>query len=264
MTALERELIALVEKTFERPKLLSPSDLDPLRELVGNGALDYALVAAAFHFVNRVADCLDVDPEALPERLRRFEPLRRLMVRLASLMMARMDLANREYEKSYEDAVASIAAAIEESGGPTSTEAFAPLRTRPKVIEALELALEERDQRSVLDRATLARLQRTVEDALPASRIEAEGFHPRPADPVEAFAFVGTRYAYRTTADMIASLRAEGFDDLGILDLAIAVADANQWARLHRLIGLAPELFYVFGRESERREPSSASAGAAL
>ena len=70
-----------------------------------------------------------------------------------------------------------------------------------------------------------------------------ESFHLRPEDPVEAFAFIGTRYAYRTTEAMIAALRERGYDDLGVLDLAIAVADANQWARLHRLLGLAPELF---------------------
>jgi hypothetical protein len=44
---------------------------------------------------------------------------------------------------------------------------------------------------------------------------------------------------------MIDALRATGFDDLAILDLAIAVADANQWARTHRLLGLDPALFYV-------------------
>ena len=37
----------------------------------------------------------------------------------------------------------------------------------------------------------------------------------------------------------------DGYDDIPILDLAIAVAEANQWARIHRLLGLGPELFYV-------------------
>jgi alkylhydroperoxidase family enzyme len=42
---------------------------------------------------------------------------------------------------------------------------------------------------------------------------------------------------------MIQALRTQGLDDLRILDLAIAVADANQWARLRRLVGLPPGLF---------------------
>ena len=56
---------------------------------------------------------------------------------------------------------------------------------------------------------------------------------------------MGTRYAYRTTPDMIEALRQEGFDDIGILDLAIAVAEANQWARIHRLLNLNPKLYYL-------------------
>jgi len=79
----------------------------------------------------------------------------------------------------------------------------------------------------------------------PASVIDAQGLHPVPDDPIEAFAFVGTRYAYRTTKRMIKGLRQIGYDDLGILDLAIAVADANLWARIYRLADLKPELFYL-------------------
>jgi hypothetical protein len=84
-----------------------------------------------------------------------------------------------------------------------------------------------------------------VEKALPATVIDAQGIHPIPDDPIEAFAFVGTRYAFRTTKQMIDGLRQKGYDDLGILDLAIAVADANLWARMYRLVGLKPELFYL-------------------
>ena len=35
------------------------------------------------------------------------------------------------------------------------------------------------------------------------------------------------------------------YDMDGDLDLAIAVADANFWARIYRLAGLKPELFYL-------------------
>ena len=55
---------------------------------------------------------------------------------------------------------------------------------------------------------------------------------------------------------MIDALREDGYDDLGILDLAIAVADANMWARIYRLAGLKAELFYskaVFCRRQIRK-----------
>src|SRR5262249_21962729 len=123
-------------------------------------------------------------------------------------------------------------------------ETLAPVAARPKVVELIALAIEERE-RSTLPRDTVARIHRAVEAALPARAEEADGFHPRPAAPIDAFAFVGTRYGARTTEEMIGALRRAGHDDLGILDLAIAVAMANQWARLCRLTGLAPGIFYV-------------------
>jgi len=209
-----------------------------VRAIAGDDALDYAIVVAAFHFINRVADLLHVDPDALPESLRRFELVRRLAVRATSVLMRRMDLRVRPYATTFADAVARA--------GVGPAEAFAPVAARPKIVELVALAVAERD-RSTLRRDTVARIHRTVEAALPTRPAEAEGFHARPADPVDAFAFVGTRYAARTTEAMIAALRRAGYDDVGILDLAIAVATANQWARLHRLTGLAPGLFYVAG-----------------
>ena len=65
--------------------------------------------------------------------------------------------------------------------------------------------------------------------------------------PYRGVAAHGTRSANRTTAAQIAALRGAGYGDLGILDLAIAVADAHQWARLHRLAGLPAELVAVAG-----------------
>lgn len=237
--------MALVRRAHEAPALLSPADLDPVRAVAGDGALDYALVLVTFHFINRVADLLGVEPEALPAPLRRLEPLRRLGVRVASRLLARMDLANRAYSQSWET-VLRLAEPLLARGvdGPLA-DALAPLRPRPKLVEALLLAVEERDARSSLPAATIARVQRVVEGALPRHRDEATGFHARPADPVDAFAFVGTRYAARATPALVDALRRTGLDDLAILDLAIAVADANQWARLSRLLGLPPGLFYL-------------------
>jgi hypothetical protein len=204
------------------------------------------VVVAAFHFVNRIADLLHVDPEVLPVPLRRFETLRRLAVRAASVVMRRMDLRTRPYPTSFADAVALATPVFARTTRVAPADALAPVAARPKLVELLALALEERE-RSTVDRDTLARVHRAVEAALPARAEDAAGFHARPSDPVEAFAFVGTRYAARTTDAMIDALRRAGWDDLGILDLAIAVATANQWARLFRLTGLAPELYYVGG-----------------
>src|SRR5262249_44117340 len=158
---------------------------------------------------------LRVDPDALPESLRRFELVRRLAVRATSVLMRRMDLRARPYATTFADAVGGARVG--------SAEAFAPIAARPKIVELVELAVAEREG-STLPRETIARIQRVVEAALPARPEEAEGFHARPADPVDAFAFVGTRYATRTTEEMIAALRRAGYDDVGILDLAIAVA----------------------------------------
>lgn len=242
-TPLERALIELVRRSCAAPARLTTADLEPVRAAAGDGALDYALVLSAFHFINRIADLLHVDSEALPERLRRFEFLRRLSVRVASRLMARMDLQNRRFDASYDETVAAIRPALVRATGRDPGDAFRPVAARPKLVEALRLALEERDERSSLGRDTLARIHRVVEEALPVTRADSEGLHRRPDDPVEAFAFVGTRYAYRATEDLIARLRRQGYDDLGILDLATAVADANQWARMWRLTGLAPDIF---------------------
>jgi alkylhydroperoxidase family enzyme len=156
-----------------------------------------------------------------------------------------MDLANRAYAPSYESALERAAPLVERALGRPVGDALASFRSRPKMIEVLALALAERDERSTVDRATLARVQRTVEDALPRSLEDSTGFHARPKDPVEAFAFVGTRYPARTTPAMVDALRRAGYDDLGVLDLAIAIADANNWARMYRLLDLAPELLYI-------------------
>ena len=242
-----------MQAAYVAPARLTPGDLAPVRAIAGDGALDYVLVLGSFHFINRIADLLGVDPQAVPEALRRFEIVRRIGVRIAARLLARMDLANRAYAPSYEAALESAAPLVERALGRPVGETLAPLRPRPKMIEVLALALAERDERSTLDRGTLARVQRTVEDALPQSLEDSTGFHARPKDPVEAFAFVGTRYPARTTPVMVEALRQGGWDDVGILDLAIAVADANNWARMHRLLDLAPELLYVTAPDRRQR-----------
>src|SRR5204862_1079168 len=119
---------------------------------------------AAFHFINRVADLLHVDPDALPESLRRFETVRRLAVRATSILMRRMDLRVRPCTTTFADATAGARVG--------SAEAFAPVAARPKMVELVELAVAERD-RSTLSRDTVARVQRAVEAALPTRAEEA-------------------------------------------------------------------------------------------
>jgi hypothetical protein len=72
-----------------------------------------------------------------------------------------------------------------------------------------------------------------VEASLPANNQETIGLDPMPKDPIEAFAFVGTRCAHRATKDLIDAVRQVGYRDLEILDLAIAVATANMRARIY-------------------------------
>ena len=59
---------------------------------------------------------------------------------------------------------------------------------------------------------------------------------------------------------MIDALRAEGYEDVNILDLAHAIAAANQWARMSRLLGLDPALFSLAG--ADRGVPVERAVGA--
>jgi alkylhydroperoxidase family enzyme len=250
-TPFEHALVELTRKATAAPAELCPADLDALRALKGDSAVDYALVVGAFHFINRIADLLDVPSEGLPERLRRVEFVRRAFVRIASRLMRAMDLANRSFDRSFEEVLADVDALQDAAGCSADRSSYQVFRARPQGLEVVRWALEERDRRSSLDPAVLARVHQVVEEALPAGPDDAFGLHPRPSDPVDAFAFVGTRYAARTTQEMVDALRATGMDDVGIMDLAIAVSDANQWARMSRLLGVDPALYYLHTERAE-------------
>ena len=241
---LERELIALVKKTCEQPARLSPSDLDDLREIAGDDTLDYTLVIGSFHFVNRIADLLQVPLEAMPRALRRFEFLRRFNISIASRLLAKMDMDNRQYPYTFEQAYENLAPLVDDSSLGGLSSGFTAFKARPKMLEVLQLILEEKQKRCSLDCKILTKIHQTVEKALPQHADDMQSFHELPADPIECFAFIGTRYAYRTTREMIDRLRQEGYDDISILDLAIAVADTNMWARMFRLFDLNSKLFY--------------------
>ena len=244
VTPLERELILLIWKTHEQPARLTPSDLDPIRGLVGDGSIDYVQILETFHYINRIVGLLNVSPEILPLPLRRFDLLRKGIVHLLSYFMAKGDLANRDYGVTYEDALSNLTPIFVRATGKEPNNELEPLRSRPKLVEVFQMHLEERDIRSSLDRDTMAKIQNTVETALMANTEQTDGFNSHLRDPVEEYAYTGTRFAYRTTVDMIDALRKEGYDDLGILDLATAVADANKWARTYRLLSLDPNLLF--------------------
>lgn len=245
VTPFEHAIVELTRKATSAPKLLCPSDLDALRALKGDGAVDYVLVLGAFHFINRIADLLEVPPEGLPASLRRIEFLRRVFVRVAARLFRSMDLENRRFGRSFDEVFADVAAAQERAGTDGDLGTLGVFRSRPHGLEVLRWALEERTDRSTLGADVLTRVHATVEEALPAGPDDAFGFHPRPSDPIDAFAFVGTRYAARTTQEMVDALRVAGMSDVEVMDLAIAIADANQWARMSRLLGLDPALYYL-------------------
>ncbi|HXC51338.1 MAG TPA: hypothetical protein VN634_10675 [Candidatus Limnocylindrales bacterium] len=244
----------LVRRSFEAPALLSEADLDPLREAAGDSALTYACVLGAFHYINRIADLLHVDSEFLPESALRFGSVRRIGVFFATRLLRRMDLRNRHYTGSFETECDRIARRAEKDVDVLARE-LAALRPRPWLIEVLRLSLEERE-RALLETEEVARVHALVEEFLPRNAGEAEGFHPRPDDALEAFVFVGTRYAARTTPDMITALRRQGASELRILDLAHTVADANQWARVRRLLGLPHDLLTPTWHQSSTITPS--------
>ena len=170
-------------------------------------------------------------------------PMRKITVKVASALLSKtFDLENRVYDKSYDEVLADFRARQPRDSKKIGADELSALNNRPQIVEALSLSIEEREQYSTLKSEVVKRIHNIVEGALPEQEEDATGFHERPADPVDAFAFVGTRYAQRTTPTMIDALREAGYDDLGILDLAIAIADANMWGRLHRLLGLKPSL----------------------
>src|SRR5262249_62273189 len=108
--------------------------------------------------------------EVRPAALRRIEVVRGIGVWMTGLLLRRMDLANRPDRASFDDARSRVEALL---GRPVG-QALEPLRARPKVVESIALALEERDRTSSLDRSTLARVQRTVEAPPPRSTEDAD------------------------------------------------------------------------------------------
>ena len=227
----ERAIEDLVRKSARTPARLGPGDLAPLVALVGApGALEVVAMLGAFHFVTRIADLVGIEPE-LPIVRRRWRWLRSLGVRVQSRVMRRvMDLANRPIEAD----VPVLLAEMEKIRGGPLPEGYRSTIAAPNVAAwAHRLTLEL----PTLDPALLAQVSAAVAAALPASEDEATGFHGRPTDPVDALAFVGTRYAVRTTDSLVDAVRKErGWGDGGLTELFFAISARNAFERVDRLL----------------------------
>jgi len=241
--ALELALVELVGKAYRTPKELCPHDLEDLRSLVGDSAVTYAFVLCQFHCVNRMADLLHIDADGIPESVRVLGPMRRITVQFLGTVFSKIfNMENRNYDRSLVQVVDEFLAQHPNSEATIQREDLAPLESRPHIIEILSSSIRERDEYSSLEKGVAPKIHALVEEYLPDKEEDSTGLHKRPEDPVDAFVFVGTRYAQRTTPAMIDALHEAGYDDLGILDLAIAISDANMWVRFHRLLGLEPAL----------------------
>ncbi len=253
MTPLEEALVLLARKTVEQPRLLRPADLAPLQNLIGDSALDYVQVIVSFHYVNCMANLLGVNPETVPRPFLRFESLRTLIIRAMAFLLRSMKLDSLEYGKTYAEVLDQITPVIRRSTGRNPSNEFEVFKARPQLIEYVQLLIEDRLACLHFGREMIERVQRTVEAAL----VPVLNTPPRGAGPIESFAYLGTRYPYRATPAQVAALRTAGFDDVAILELASLIASCNAWARIYRLFGLDPGLFYLAEVDAAEKLPGA-------
>lgn len=235
MTPEERAIEALVRKSARAPSRLEPRDLKPVSETLGaRGALEVVSMLGGFHFITRIADMVGIDTE-LPLVQRRWRWLRTLGVRLQAAMFRRaLDLANQPMQAE----VDVLLKEMEAVRGAPLPAGYAALRRAPNVaLWAHRMTVELPS----LDPGMLARVTRAVAEALPSSEEESTGFHRRPSDPLDALAFVGTRYAVRTTDSLVNRVRAAyGWGDGELTDAFFAIAARNAFERVDRLLAAEP------------------------
>ncbi len=223
-------LYDLAQKALLAPALLEPGDLAEAVTVYGRrGALELMAILGSFHFINRIADLVGIQSD-LPMVQPRWTWLRRLGVRAQGWAMGRF------LDMSHQASDIDAAACLEEAQqvlGPLP-EGYAQLTEAPPVAAFLTTvsAVVQRIDPAVFDAVTPA-----VAAALPHGEDEATGFHERPGDPIEALAFVGTRYAVRTTDAMVDAVRQKtGYGDPEILDLFYAISMRNALERMNRLM----------------------------
>ena len=231
----ERAIDELVRKSVRAPARLEPADLRPLVALLGvGGALEIVAMLGGFHFITRIADFVGIESD-LPMLRRRWPRLRAFSVRLQAAVFRRMmDLRN---EASNVDVPALLAEMERVRGGPLPA-GYAAMRESPSAAAWAHRATVELP---TLPPEMLARVTAGVAAALPATEDEATGFHPRPADPLDALVFVGTRYAARTTDELVDAVRkSRGWDDGALTDCFYAIAYRNGVERVDRLLAALP------------------------
>lgn len=228
----ERAIAMLVNKTVMQPTLLDPGDLAAVARHYGTtAAVDITGYLYAFHFINRIADLVGIRSD-LPLIQAQWPRLRRLGVRLQSAMMRRvMDLSRCDVDVDIDAAVGGMEAVV----GPLPP-GFSSLRDAPNVAGLLGTVAQTAER---LDPGMLQAIGRSVRAYLPANQEEATGLHQRPADPLDALVFVGTRYAARTTDELVDSVRrSRGFDDRGLLNVFFAISMHNGLERMKRLLAV--------------------------
>lgn len=222
----------LVRKSVEAPALLCPADLLPLLRILGRiGTIEVTAMLVAFHFINRVADLVGIRSDVPLIAAHRWRFLWSLGVRLQGIALRRIfDFSNRAPEGVDAEATLQRWRIIRKAPLPPGYDL---VRESPGVAAWLESALQAYP---TLDPGMVERVDAGVRAALPACREEAKGFHRRPEDPLDALVFVGTRYAARTTDEMVESLRRQySWGDPEITDLIYAIAMGNCFERLDRL-----------------------------
>ena len=223
-------LVALARKTVFTPATLVPDDLAPVVAAYGQrGALEIVSYVASFHFINRIADLVGIQSD-VPLVQPQWAWLRRIGVRMQGWAMGRfLDLSNRDANVDGAVALAEAEAVL----GPFPP-GYRELVKAPNVAAFLTTVADVMRQ---LPPELVARVTPVVVTALPASEDDATGFHARPSDPIDALAFVGTRYAARTTDTMTDAVRERyGMDDAALTDLFYAIAMRNAFERMDRLL----------------------------
>lgn len=230
----ERALAGLARQSVVAPARLGPGDLSAVARAYGpRAAVDVVAYTGAFHFINRIADLVGIESD-FPVIQRRFRGLRRLGIRLQGWAMGKWaDLSRQTVAVDVDAALAEAEAVL----GPLPA-GFSALRDVPNVAAYLTTITEVTRQ---IDPELLERVSRGVAEALPSRADEALGFHPRPADPVDALIFVGTRYAARTTDALVDAVREKtGYGDAELTDLFYAISMRNGVERMFRLLAAAP------------------------
>ncbi|MBW1684299.1 MAG: hypothetical protein JRS35_04480 [Deltaproteobacteria bacterium] len=223
-------LYDLAQKALLAPALLEPGDLAEAVTVYGRrGALELMAILGSFHFINRIADLVGIQSD-LPMVQPRWTWLRRLGVRAQGWAMGRF--LDMSHQASDIDAVACLEEA-QQVLGPLPA-GYAQLTEAPPVAAFLTTvsAVVERIDPAIFDAVTPA-----VAATLPHDEDGATGFHERPSDPIEALAFVGTRYPVRTTDAMLDAVRQKtGYGDPEILDLFYSISMRNALERMNRLM----------------------------